>query len=112
LSAGCFIGRANQRLCIAYDRHNEEHYGPSNRGLRSDRRYRDRCFGGAGWKHRLAMLVPRFDSDACFAALLGTPEHGRWLISAADHVDASRRYYRGETLILETVFETKDGWRE
>jgi GH15 family glucan-1,4-alpha-glucosidase len=52
---------------------------------------------------------PRFDSDACFAALLGTPEHGRWLIGPADHVEANRRHYRGETLILKTIFVTKDG---
>jgi GH15 family glucan-1,4-alpha-glucosidase len=52
---------------------------------------------------------PRFDSDACFAALLGTPEHGRWLITpqAAD-VRVSRRY-RDDTLILETRCETEDG---
>jgi GH15 family glucan-1,4-alpha-glucosidase len=52
---------------------------------------------------------PRFDSDACFAALLGTPEHGRWLItpSAAD-VRVTRRY-RQDTLILETRFETAAG---
>jgi GH15 family glucan-1,4-alpha-glucosidase len=53
---------------------------------------------------------PRFDSDACFAALLGTPEHGRWLISPADAGrTANQRHYRGDTLILETRFETKDG---
>ncbi|HJY37989.1 MAG TPA: trehalase-like domain-containing protein, partial [Steroidobacteraceae bacterium] len=45
---------------------------------------------------------PRFDSDACFAALLGAPEHGRWLLApcAAD-VKVTRRY-REDTLILET----------
>jgi GH15 family glucan-1,4-alpha-glucosidase len=43
---------------------------------------------------------PRFDSDACFAALLGTPEHGRWLISPADAGrSANQRHYRGDTLI-------------
>ena len=53
---------------------------------------------------------PRFNSDACFAALLGTPEHGRWLISPADAGrTANQRHYRGDTLILETRFETKDG---
>jgi hypothetical protein len=53
---------------------------------------------------------PRFDSDACFAALLGTPEHGRWLIRPADSGrTANQRHYRGDTLILETRFETKDG---
>lgn len=52
---------------------------------------------------------PRFDSDACFAALLGTEEHGRWLLAPkADGARVSRRY-RGETLILETRFETDTG---
>jgi GH15 family glucan-1,4-alpha-glucosidase len=52
---------------------------------------------------------PRFDSDACFAALLGTPDNGRWRIApAADNFRASRTYRPG-TLILETRFETDDG---
>ena len=52
---------------------------------------------------------PRFDSAACFAALLGTPEHGRWLITAADPNAKVTRRYRDGTLILETDFETPDG---
>jgi GH15 family glucan-1,4-alpha-glucosidase len=52
---------------------------------------------------------PRFDSDACFAALLGTPEHGRWLLAPADAPRRVSRRYRGDTLILETRFETADG---
>jgi GH15 family glucan-1,4-alpha-glucosidase len=56
---------------------------------------------------------PRFDSGACFAALLGTPENGRWLIApatgAGDAAPTITRRYRGETLILETDFETPDG---
>ena len=52
---------------------------------------------------------PRFDSDACFAALLGTPEHGRWLlVPRATDVKVTRRY-RDDTLILETRFETETG---
>lgn len=53
---------------------------------------------------------PRFDSEACFAALLGTPESGRWLISPAQtaKVTTTRRY-RGMTLVLETTFETPEG---
>ena len=52
---------------------------------------------------------PAFDSDACFAALLGTSRHGRWLIApVGDIVITSRRYW-GDTLILETRFETSDG---
>jgi GH15 family glucan-1,4-alpha-glucosidase len=52
---------------------------------------------------------PRFDSAACFAALLGTPDHGRWLIAAADPGARVTRRYRDGTLILETDFETADG---
>jgi GH15 family glucan-1,4-alpha-glucosidase len=52
---------------------------------------------------------PRFDSDACFAALLGTPEHGRWLIAAVDPAARVSRRYRPDTLILETRIETADG---
>ncbi len=51
---------------------------------------------------------PRFDSPACFAALLGTSEHGRWVI-APDGISSSRRQYRPDTLILETTFETPTG---
>jgi GH15 family glucan-1,4-alpha-glucosidase len=52
---------------------------------------------------------PRFDSAACFAALLGTPEHGRWLIGPCDPGARVTRRYRDDTLILETDFETPDG---
>ena len=52
---------------------------------------------------------PRFDSAACFAALLGLPEHGRWQIAAVDHDARIARRYRDDTLILETDFETADG---
>ena len=52
---------------------------------------------------------PRFDSGACFAALLGTPEHGRWLITPAESETTARRAYRPRTLILETRFETATG---
>ena len=45
---------------------------------------------------------PRFDSDACFAALLGTEEHGRWLIAPRDHEACISRRYRPNTLIVET----------
>ena len=52
---------------------------------------------------------PRFDSDACFAALLGSPENGRWQIRpVGTDVRVSRRY-RGDSLILETRFETPEG---
>src|SRR5882762_8742655 len=52
---------------------------------------------------------PRFDSDACFAALLGKPSHGRWLITASDAPVSVSRRYRPDTLILETRFETETG---
>lgn len=52
---------------------------------------------------------PRFDSDACFAALLGTPEHGRWLIAPISDVVCVTRRYRPNTLVLETRFETDEG---
>ena len=52
---------------------------------------------------------PAFDSDACFAALLGTPEHGRWLIAPRGQIDKTSRRYWDNTLILETRFETADG---
>jgi GH15 family glucan-1,4-alpha-glucosidase len=52
---------------------------------------------------------PRFDSGASFAALLGGPEHGRWLIAPVARVTSSMRRYRTDTLILETVLETDEG---
>jgi len=52
---------------------------------------------------------PAFDSDACFAALLGTPQNGRWLIAPREEVTKVSRRYRGPSLILETCFETADG---
>jgi GH15 family glucan-1,4-alpha-glucosidase len=52
---------------------------------------------------------PAFDSDACFAALLGTEKHGRWLIAPAGEIIRTSRRYRDNTLILETRFETAEG---
>jgi GH15 family glucan-1,4-alpha-glucosidase len=52
---------------------------------------------------------PRFDSGACFAALLGAPEHGRWLIAPLAPEPRVTRRYRQGTLVLETDFETADG---
>jgi GH15 family glucan-1,4-alpha-glucosidase len=55
------------------------------------------------------LCTPRFDSPACFAALLGTEDHGHWrLAPAAGSMSTSRRY-RGRTLVLETEFATVDG---
>jgi GH15 family glucan-1,4-alpha-glucosidase len=52
---------------------------------------------------------PRFDSSACFAALLGKPEHGRWIIAPAAPVTRRSRRYQDETLVMETEFETANG---
>ncbi len=52
---------------------------------------------------------PTFSSAACFAALLGTRNHGHWQIAPAGKVKAVRRQYGAHTLVLETTFETKDG---
>jgi hypothetical protein len=52
---------------------------------------------------------PRFDSTACFSALLGTSEHGRWRICPVDSTARVSRAYRDDTMVLETVFETADG---
>jgi len=52
---------------------------------------------------------PRFDSSACFAALLGTHEHGRWRIAPTAREPRISRHYRKDTLILETDFETSEG---
>ena len=55
------------------------------------------------------MGMPRFDSPACFSALLGAPEHGRWSIApAAAKVEVKRQYRDGST-VLETRFSTADG---
>ena len=53
--------------------------------------------------------LPRFDSPACFAALLGTAENGRWLLAPADPVTATSRRYVDGTALLETTFTTADG---
>jgi GH15 family glucan-1,4-alpha-glucosidase len=55
------------------------------------------------------LCFPRFDSGACFAALLGGPEHGRWQIAPVAHAPRSTRRYRDGSLILETEFETDEG---
>ena len=55
------------------------------------------------------LCLPRFDSAACFAALLGSPEHGRWLLAPACAIRSLARRYRDDTLILETDYETADG---
>jgi GH15 family glucan-1,4-alpha-glucosidase len=55
------------------------------------------------------LCLPRFDSPACFAALLGEPKHGRWQLAPCDEDAKVSRRYRGDSLILDTEFETPDG---
>ncbi|MDP8959443.1 MAG: DUF5911 domain-containing protein, partial [Actinomycetota bacterium] len=55
------------------------------------------------------LCLPRFDSGACLAALLGDQSHGRWLLGPASGASSVRRRYRDETLILETEFEDESG---
>ncbi len=55
------------------------------------------------------LCLPRFDAPACFAALLGGPEHGRWLITPRGGAVAARRRYRGESLVLEHEFDAPGG---
>src|ERR1700686_1829405 len=62
------------------------------------------CDGSIDW-----LCWPRFDSAACFAALLGTSENGRWLIAPKCTPLDVRRRYRPGTLILETEFQTEAG---
>jgi GH15 family glucan-1,4-alpha-glucosidase len=54
------------------------------------------------------LCLPRFDSDACFSALLGSDDHGSWRLAPAGEATRSRRY-AGDTLILETVWQTATG---
>jgi GH15 family glucan-1,4-alpha-glucosidase len=55
------------------------------------------------------LCLPRFDSAACFAALLGTNDNGHWKIAPKGPVKAMTRRYRKDTAILETTFETETG---
>ncbi len=57
------------------------------------------------------LCLPRFDSEACFAALLGTQDHGHWRIAptADPGTSTATRRYAGDTLILETQWQTPDG---
>ncbi len=55
------------------------------------------------------LCLPRFDSPACMAALLGDAENGGWWLRPAGKVLSQQRRYRGETMVLETVYRTSDG---
>src|SRR5918996_6003038 len=76
-------------------------------------------YGVVGDTHTVALVgrdgsvdwlcFPRFDSGACFAALLGDEQHGRWLLAPAGGVRRVSRRYRPGSLVLETDFETEEG---
>ena len=55
------------------------------------------------------LCLPRFDSGACFAALLGEPRHGRWVIAPVEPAARVERRYLNGSLILATMFETAEG---
>ena len=55
------------------------------------------------------LCLPRFDSPACFAALLGGPEHGRWLIGPTDEKAVCEREYVGNSAVLRTTYTTDTG---
>src|SRR6266404_287440 len=55
------------------------------------------------------LCLPRFDSGACFASLLGTRDNGHWRFWPKEKIDKTSRRYRGDSLILETEIETKKG---
>jgi GH15 family glucan-1,4-alpha-glucosidase len=55
------------------------------------------------------LCFPRFDSSSCFSALLGGPEHGRWLVAPVEGGPSTRRCYRDDTLILESEWQTSSG---
>lgn len=55
------------------------------------------------------LCLPRFDPEACFASLLGTRDHGRWLLAPVDEILRTERRYRPDSLVLETELHTKTG---
>lgn len=55
------------------------------------------------------LCLPRFDSAACFAALVGEPDNGRWCLSPTAEVTEVQRCYVGNTMVLSTTMTTADG---
>jgi GH15 family glucan-1,4-alpha-glucosidase len=53
--------------------------------------------------------APRFDSAACLAGLLGTDDHGSWVVAPVEEPIRVERHYRGNSLVLETVYTTASG---
>ncbi|HEY0695676.1 MAG TPA: trehalase-like domain-containing protein, partial [Kribbella sp.] len=91
--------------------------GPSRPRSLPDRRIED--YALIGDTHTAALVsskgsidwlcFPRFDSPACFAALLGTDDNGHWRLSPSDADATSSRHYRGDTMVLETEWTTSTG---
>ncbi|HEV2642503.1 MAG TPA: trehalase-like domain-containing protein, partial [Candidatus Elarobacter sp.] len=57
------------------------------------------------------LCLPRFDSGACFAALVGDEENGTWSLAPQGHALAIKRAYREDSMVLETVYELEGGGR-
>ena len=55
------------------------------------------------------LCLPHFDSPACFAALLDSPDAGRWLLAPAAGGTCTSRRYRGDTLVLDSEWSTPEG---
>src|SRR5262252_38785 len=55
------------------------------------------------------LCLPRIDSDACFARLLGNDDHGYWTLRPATAIRSVERHYRPDTLVLETEFACDSG---
>jgi hypothetical protein len=88
---------ANSTLTIECRKYDD----PQNRRLRPDRNMRTTALVDKNGSIDCPCL-PRFDSGACFAALLGSPDNGHWRIAPVSAIRTTRRRYRGPTLILET----------
>ena len=77
--------------------------GVAHRRLRTDRRLQTAALvgrdGSIDW-----LSFPRFDSAACFAALLGTLDHGRWVLAPESEIQKVQRRYRPGTLVIETEY--------
>ena len=100
-----------QRLPPFAARGREPSDARADRGLRAHRRPADGRARRPRRARSTGSAFPRFDSGACFAALLGGREHGRWLVAPAAGGAATARRYREDTLVLETDVGDADGSR-
>src|SRR6202158_3854520 len=94
-------GRARGRIRVAKENTKIEDYAFLSDTQTGALVSRDGC---VDW-----LCFPRFDSGACFASLVGTRDNGHWRFFTKEKVTKTTRRYRGETLILETIIETKSG---